>query len=161
MAAWDLRQAPRRPLWQRRLAQDNYVGGLDLLPSGTGAVVAAADGALSLLDLRRGGEVSAAVVPSGQPLRCCATDGCIVLAGDEGGSLHLWDVSSQLDATPLRAAGGVWTPPAPNGLFPPLAAEPASPLNALAAAALPGGAPAGQAVVTAHEGGLLRCYTTA
>lgn len=163
MAAWDLRQAPRAPLWQHALAGGDYLGGLELLPSLTGALVAAGDGRLSLLDLRRNGQVAAAVAPSGRPLRCCATDGLLALAGDEGGALHLWNVSAQLGGAPSPRAGGAWTPPAPDGLFAPLAAEPASALNALAVAPLPGGgggAP-GLALVAAHESGVVRCYSTA
>lgn len=156
VAAWDLRQAPR-PLWERQLAPD-YVGGLALLPgrAPAGAVVAAADGRLSLLDLRKGGEVVAAAVPSGQPLRCCTTDGHTALAGDEGGALHLWDVAALLGEAAPRPLGA-WTPPAPSGLFAPLAGDPPSAANALAVAPLPAGQP-GVVVATAHEGGLLRTY---
>lgn len=159
VACWDLRQALLRPLWQRQLAQDDYVGGLELCPDGASAVVAAADGSLSLLELRQSGEVAACVSPSGMPLRCVATDGLLAVAGDEGGGLHMWDVAAQLGAAAPRPPG-VWTPPQPDGLFPPLRAEPASAVNALAVAPSPGHAAAGVTLVTAHEGGLLRCYST-
>lgn len=158
VAAWDWRQPPRAPVWQRELVPDGgYVGDLDLCPGGTAALAAAADGSLSLLDLRRSGEVAASVVPAGAPLRCCATDGHVAVAGDEGGALHLWDVAGQLgQAAPPPS--GAWTPPDPAGLFqPPLAAQPLSPINALAAVPHPA-KPAGVTVVTAHEGGLLRVY---
>lgn len=157
MAAWDVRQATHTPLWQHALAGGDYVGGLELLPSLVGALVAAGDGRLSLLDLRRGGQVVAAVAPSGQPLRCCATDGLLALAGDEGGSLHVWDVSGQLSGAPSPRAAGAWTPPAPDGLFAPLATEPAAALNGLAVAPLPGGG--GMALVAAYESGVVRCYS--
>lgn len=159
VAAWDWRQPPRAPLWQLQLVVDGgYVGGLARCPGGTAVVAAAADGSLSLLDLRRSGEVAASVVPSGAPLRCCATDGCLAMVGDEGGVLHLWDVSAHLgQAAPPTS--GAWTPPDPAGLFqPPLAAQPQSAINALAVAPQRGSAP-GVALVTAHEGGLLRVYT--
>jgi hypothetical protein len=158
VAAWDPRQPARdQPLWRLQLLPDNYVGGLDLCPGGTAAVVAAADGALSLLELRRGGEVAASVAPSGAPLRCCAADGSLALAGDEGGALHLWSVAQQLGGgNPLPA--GAWTPPQPDGLFPPLASGPASPVNALAAAPAGGG---GVDVITGHENGQLRWFSTA
>ena len=154
VVAWDWRQPPRAPLWQHQLVADGgYVGGLDLCAGGAAAVAAAADGGLSLLDLRRGGEVAATVTPAAAPLRCCTTDGRLALAGDEGGALHLWDVAGQLgQAAPPPS--GAWTPPDPAGLFvPPLAVEPPS-----AVAPRPG-QPAGLALVTAHEGGLLRVYT--
>ncbi len=159
VAAWDWRQPPRAPLWQLQLVADGgYVGGLALCPSGTAAVAAAADGSLSLLDLRRSGEVAASVVPAGAPLRCCTTDGQVAMAGDEGGALHLWDISAQLGQAAVPRSGA-WTPPDPAGLFlPPLAAQPQSAINALAVAPHPGTA-AGVALVTAHEGGLLRMYT--
>lgn len=158
VAAWDPRAAPRRALWQRQLAPDSYIGGLDLGPSGASAVAAAADGRLSLLDLRKGGEVAAAATPSGQPLRCVATDGHLALAGDEAGALHLWGVAALLEGAP-PAPSGAWTPPAPSGLWAPLAAEPRSAINALAVAPLPGGG-GGVVVATAHEGGLLHTYST-
>ncbi|PRW57088.1 beach domain-containing [Chlorella sorokiniana] len=160
VAAWDWRQPPRPPLWQLQLVADGgYVGGLALCPGGTAAVAAAADGSLSLLDLRRSGEVAASVVPAGAPLRCCATDGHVAVAGDEGGALHLWDVSAQLGQS-APAPSGAWTPPDPAGLFQPaLVAQPRSAINALAVASQPGGA-AGLVLVTAHEGGVLRVYTT-
>ena len=154
MAAYDGRQPPSSSaLWQQQLVEDNYVGGLELCPGGATAVAAAADGSLSLLDLRKGGAVAAAVTPSGTPLRCCATDGALALAGDEGGSLHMADIA-QLLGEPV-ARPGSWTPPQPDGLYAPLAAAPASAINALAVA--PSGT-TGVAVVTAHEGGLLRVY---
>lgn len=169
--AWDTRQPSPQPLWQLQLVADNYVAGLELCPgpgssSSSMAVVAAADGTLSLLDLRRvpasGGGGSTAVVaeacPSGMPLRCVATDGRLALAGDEGGALHMWDVAALL-AGASPAAPGAWTPPQPDGLFPPLAAAPPSPVTALAAA--PGQAAGQVVVVTAHEAGMLRCFSTA
>lgn len=158
MAAWDLRQRPTAPLWRRQLLADNYVGALELCPGGAVLVVAAADGSLSLLDMRRSGAVAASVAPSGLPLRCCATDGVVALAGDEGGGLHIWHIGQQLgQQAPLAA--GVWTPPRPDGLLPPLAADPPSAINALAAAP-GGGASGGVDVVTGHEGGLLRWFST-
>lgn len=168
LAAWDLRQPRPHPLWQFQLVADNYIGGLEFCPGGgqagaSAAVVAAADGSLTLLDLRRAGAaaVAASVCPSGLPLRCCATDGRLVLAGDEGGALHMWDVAGQL-GEPALLAPGAWTPPQPNGLYPPLPTAPASAVNALAAApASPDGEGGGVVVVSAHEAGVLRCYSTA
>lgn len=165
---WDCRQPHSQPAWQLQLVADNYVAGLELCPgsSGNTAVAAAADGTLSLLDLRRlpGSSGSTAVVaaacPSGMPLRCVATDGQLALAGDEGGSLHMWDVAAQLGgASSAALSPGAWTPPQPNGLFPPLASAPLSTVTALAAAPCQ---LAGQVVlVTAHEAGTLRCFSTA
>ncbi len=173
MLAWDTRRPHFQPLWQLQLVADNYVAGLELCPSSSGssmAVAAAADGTLSLLDLRRvpgssgGGGVRAAVVagacPSGMPLRCVATDGCLALAGDEGGALHMWDMAAQLgEASPAALASGAWTPPQPDGLLPPLAAAPPSAVTALAAA--PGQMVGQLVLVTAHEAGMLRCFSTA
>lgn len=84
VSAWDLRSAAKS--WEQPLSQD-YVGGLQLTPDGSYAVVAAADGNLFLLDLRRGG-VPLSCVACGPPLRCVATDGELALAGAEDGTVR-------------------------------------------------------------------------
>ena len=56
VSAWDLRApaAAGGRLWEQQDSQD-YVGGVCLPPDGDYALAATADGALSLLDLRRSG----------------------------------------------------------------------------------------------------------
>ncbi len=79
-------------------------------------LAATADGALSLHDIRggrgaggggqrgageggaRGGALCLGTAACGAPLRCCAADGRLALAGDESGAVQLWDVG--------RVAGG-------------------------------------------------------
>jgi hypothetical protein len=159
VASWDLRCPSHSLAWSHQLLAGDYIGGLELCQGAPAVVVGAADGSLSLLDLRRAGAVLAAVSPSGLPLRCVASDGALALAGDEGGTLHLWNVGQQLGCAPAPAAGA-WTPPRPDGLLAPLAADPPSPINALAAAPACGGSAGGLDVVIGHEDGLLRWYST-
>jgi factor associated with neutral sphingomyelinase activation len=157
--ALDLRSPPAAAVaWERALSRD-YIGGVCLLPDGRHALAAAADGALALLDLRRGGATVSAVA-GGTPLRCCASDGATALAGGEAGGIVVWDVGQQLNRAP---PAGAFTPPGIDGLYAPLAAEPASPVNALGVALLeaPGGAGAARlCVASAHESGALRPYWT-
>lgn len=83
MAAWDVRAGAKA--WEQPASQD-YIGGLQLTPDSNHALVAAADGNLLLLDMRRGG-VPLSCAVCGPPLRCCATDGDLALAGAEDGSV--------------------------------------------------------------------------
>ena len=68
-------------------ASSEYIGGLAQTPDGRQAVVAAGDGNLSLLDMRKAGE-TAAQVSCGSPLLCCQTDGHTAAAGTQAGQVH-------------------------------------------------------------------------
>ncbi len=83
VTAWDVASGAK--VWEQALSQD-YIGGLQLTPDGNFAVVAAADGSLSLLDVRRGG-LQLSCAACGPPLRCCATDGELALSGTEDGTV--------------------------------------------------------------------------
>lgn len=68
---------------QAAVSQD-YIGGLSLSEGEQSVVVAAADGAASLLDMRKSGaEVSR--VACGAPLHCATSDGRAALLGREDG----------------------------------------------------------------------------
>ncbi len=83
VTAWDLASGSKA--WEQSVSLD-YIGGLQLTPDGSYAMVAAADGSLSLLDVRRGG-ARLSCVACGPPLRCCTTDGDLALAGTEDGTV--------------------------------------------------------------------------
>jgi hypothetical protein len=70
---------------QVSVSQD-YVGGLQLTPDSQLVVVAAADGAASLLEMRKGG-ASLSSTACGSPLRCVDTDGALALLGTENGQV--------------------------------------------------------------------------
>jgi factor associated with neutral sphingomyelinase activation len=136
--------------WRVQLC-DDYVGGVTFLPGSGGrrAVAAAADGALSLLDLRAAAPV--ATFLAGTPLRCVATDGAAAVAGGEDGRLVFWDVGAAARGAPP----GLARAPAPLG-----APAPPSAVNALAAAVLPAAAGAAPRVCLAagHESGAVRTW---
>ncbi|GBF92287.1 hypothetical protein Rsub_05370 [Raphidocelis subcapitata] len=75
---------------------------------------------------------------AGVGLRCCASDGALLVAGGEGGRLHLWDVAS-MTGRARPGAGGLGLLPGPEGWYPPLACESRAPVNAVAVLAPPGG----------------------
>ncbi|KAL6753513.1 WD40-repeat-containing domain protein [Haematococcus lacustris] len=114
-------------VWSQSLAQD-YVGGLGMSPCGRFVVVGAADGCLSLLDVRNSGHRLAAVY-TGHPLRCCLTDGRLAVAGSEAGRLHVWDVGL-MSATASAHTG--LTAPAPDGLYRPASLMPPAPVCSVA-----------------------------
>lgn len=151
--------------WQKEVSQD-YIGGVSFLPSSSGvgcyALAACADGAFALLDTRRGGDIISTVNCS-TPLRCCATDGTISVAGGESGAVDFWDVSQQLGRSPPGAI--LHSVPGLDGLYPPLKTTPASPVSSLAVKSLfrnqNGAGDGGQEEVclaTGHEGGVVRIY---
>lgn len=152
--------------WQKEISQD-YIGGVSFLPSsgvGSYALAACADGAFALLDTRRGGDIVATVNCS-TPLRCCATDGTISIAGGESGAVHFWDVSQQLSRSPPGGAI-LYSSPGLDGLYPSLNTTPASPVSSLAVKSVfrkqtgAGNGVDEEAVclVTGHEGGVVRIY---
>ncbi|MEW5307948.1 MAG: hypothetical protein WDW36_010315 [Sanguina aurantia] len=106
VAQWDCRSGGRA--WQASVC-DDYIGGLAVTPDGLCVVSAAADGYLSLLDVRKAGQVTARVA-CGCPLRSLVLDGGTALAGDESGVLHSWDLGS--------ATGSPWQLPAQRNSFP-------------------------------------------
>lgn len=140
VALWDLRAAARPAsgcAWRAHVA-DDYVGGLALIADGPGAgavpamlLAATADGALSLYDIRGGrgasgggqwdageggagaGALCLGTAACGAPLRCCAADGRLALAGDESGAVQLWDVGRVAGGTAAVRQGG----PGPDGLY--------------------------------------------
>ena len=67
-------------------ASSEYIGGLAQTPDGQQALVAAGDGTLSLLDMRKAGE-HVAEVSCGSSLLCCQTDGHTVAAGTQAGQV--------------------------------------------------------------------------
>lgn len=117
LSGWDLRCAPEAgPAWRQQLSQD-YLGGVALTPDGRHALVAAADGAMHLLDLRHAAAGPLSTGRCRQPLRCCsALDGELAVAGDEGGALQLWDIGQ---LTGARTAPVGRLPPSPDGLYQP------------------------------------------
>jgi factor associated with neutral sphingomyelinase activation len=85
VVGWDWR-AGAAAAWEQAISED-YIGGVSLTPDGRYAVVAAADGTLSLLDLRKGGARLSSVTCDA-PLRCCTTDGNVAVAGSEAGAVR-------------------------------------------------------------------------
>ena len=64
----------------------DYVGGLALTPDSLYTLVAAADGVLGLLDMRKAG-ARLSYVSCGAPLRCLQTDGRYAAVGLETGQV--------------------------------------------------------------------------
>jgi hypothetical protein len=116
-------------VWKVQLSSD-YVGGLQLLPGGAHVLAAAADGALSVLEWRRNGDV-AAQVSVGAPLRCVDSDGALAIAGSEGGLLAVWDVAQALGQLRTAALGTAAVAPGPEGLYAPLRCESKAPVNSV------------------------------
>ncbi len=97
------------------MCTQDYVGGLVLSPCGRYVFCGTADGQLSLLDVRnRGSRLAAASTDA--PVRCCASDGWLLLAGGEAGLVNMWDVGMMSAA---RAAPVGRHLPAPSGLYAP------------------------------------------
>lgn len=123
----------------------DYVGGLSLLPGGLYVATAAADGSASLLDWRRGGERVASVRASA-PLRCCACDGGLMIAGSEQGQLLLWDLGQLTGQAPPDAAagadggggGGAVSLAGADGLHPPLSGPSRAAVNGVSVGVLAG-----------------------
>ena len=64
----------------------DYLGGLAITPDGLYTVAAAADGVLSLLDMRKAG-ARLSYVSCSAPLRCLQTDGRYAAVGLENGQV--------------------------------------------------------------------------
>jgi hypothetical protein len=141
-------------------ASKDYVGGLALLPGGNYVAAAAADGTLSLLDWRRAGE-PAATAGCGAPLRCCACDGALMLAGSEAGQLHMWNLA-QLTGGGGQDAGdsGGFSLAGPDGLYPPLSCPTRAAVNGTAVAVNADGDGGGASVLAALEDGSLVRFST-
>ncbi|KAF8059207.1 lvsF [Scenedesmus sp. PABB004] len=147
VAAWDLRT--RQHIWATQVsAGGDYVGGVSLLPGGNHVAAAAADGSLSLLEWRRAG-LRVAGAACGAPLRCCACDGALLIAGAEGGQLALWGLSQLTAATGDDGGGSVSLAAGPDGLYPPISAPSRAAVNGVAVAAGGAAALGGGAVVLA------------
>lgn len=135
----------------------DYVGGLALLPGGAYVAAASADGCIRLLEWRRGGE-PAVTASCGSPLRCCASDGRLLIAGGEGGALHLWDVGAMTGQGAAAAGsgnGGAFSRAAPDGFYPPLSCGGRAPVNSVAVCAGGGGV---CQVAAAQEDGTLALF---
>jgi WD40 repeat protein len=136
----------------------DYVGGLCLLPGGAYVAAVSADGAVRLLEWRRGGDV-AVTARCPAPLRCCACDGRLLVAGGEAGQLHLWDVAAMTGQQ--RGPGdGAFALAAPDGWFPPLSCASRAPVNGVAVCAEGGGPGAAVAVAAVQEDGNLALFGT-
>jgi hypothetical protein len=72
---------------QAHVSRD-YVGGLALTPDGLYTLVAAADGVVSLLDVRKAG-ARLSYATCSAPLRCLQTDGRYAVVGLESGQARL------------------------------------------------------------------------
>lgn len=113
-------------VWSASISAD-YIGGLRWLPGSCLLGTAAADGSMTILDWRCGGQPIARV-DCGMPLRCCTGDARYLLAGSEGGHVHVWGVSRLTGVTSSStelAAGGL------EGLGAPLTCESKAPINAV------------------------------
>jgi WD40 repeat protein len=130
------------------------VGGLALLPGGAYVAAACADGAVRLLEWRRNGD-TAVEAACGAPLRCCASDGRLLIAGGEAGQLHLWDVAAMTGQQGGR--GGGTLVPGPDGFYPPVACESRAPVNGLSVCA-PEGPGGGCWVAAAQDDGVLALF---
>lgn len=160
----------------------DYVGGVSLLPGGNYVAAAAADGSMSLLEWRRGG-VSVASASGVSPLRCCACDGSLMIAGSETGQLLMWSLAqltgqqaSSNDAAAAAAGGGGGgggadagqVPKAlgggllagPDGLYPPVSCSSRAAVNGVGVAVRGTAAGAGScSVLTAMDDGLLVLFS--
>jgi len=159
---WDVRQ--QAAVWQVAAPGGGELGGVCLAPDASEAVAAGAEGRLSLLEMRRGGEELSSV-ECGEALCCAATDGQLALAGGESGGAVFWDLQHQRGVAtrspPTAQAAPVG--PGPDGLYPPLRAHDA-PIHALAAGWLcsapdDSGALDCLHLATAHEDGHLCVHT--
>lgn len=136
----------------------DYVGGVSLLPGGNHVAAAAADGTLSLLEWRRAG-VSIATASCGAPLRCCTSDGHLMVCGTETGQLMLWNLDQLLGQQP---AGSRFSLAGPDGAYPPLTCPSKAAVNGLAVGAQSCDSSAEQGacnVVAALDDGLLVLFS--
>jgi hypothetical protein len=153
----------------------DYVGGVTLLPGGNYVAAAAADGSMSLLEWRRGG-VTVANASGASPLRCCACDGSLMIAGTEAGQLLMWSVAqltgqqSAAAAAAAAAAGGDAgkLPEAlggglmagPDGLYPPVSCPSKAAVNGVGVAVTSSAGGAGScSVLAAMDDGLLVLFS--
>jgi WD40 repeat protein len=144
-------RSPRAPVWETLVCDGgDYIGGLAAAPDGRHVVAAAADGALSLLDFRKGG-ARVSRTACGAPLRCVATDGGTAAAGGEGGMIALWDVALQLGVAGAPAGTSA---PGLDGLYEPLRSVTGEAVNALAV--VPG--ENGLLMAAGHEDGSLGLF---
>lgn len=104
-------------------------------------LAATADGSLTVLDTRRPDRLLVrASVSCGAPLRCCAADERLVLAGDEAGCVQLWDVGLMAEGRPAARQD---EQPGPDGLYAPWAGAEAGGGAVSGLCVLPVGAEAG------------------
>ncbi|DBA77988.1 hypothetical protein WJX77_012160 [Trebouxia sp. C0004] len=98
--AWDLRMSS--PAWQVQ-ASSEYIGGLCLTPDEQQVLVAAGNGDLSLMDLRKKAD-KVSHVSCGSPLLCCQSDGETVAAGAQDGQIFLWEFRQQINQLTSRSS---------------------------------------------------------
>jgi hypothetical protein len=148
----------------------DYVGGVSLLPGGNYVAAAAADGSMSLLEWRRGG-VTVASASGASPLRCCACDGSLMIAGTEAGQLLMWSLAQltgqQAAATaaagdagklPDSLAGGLMA--GPDGLYPAVSCPSKAPVNGVGVAVTRSAGGAGSCnVLAVMDDGLLVLFS--
>ncbi|WIA38602.1 hypothetical protein OEZ86_001912 [Tetradesmus obliquus] len=167
VAAWDLRT--QQQIWATQVSAD-YVGGLSLLPGGNYVAAAAADGSMNLLEWRRGG-LSIASASCASPLRCCACDGSLMIAGSEAGQLLMWSLAQLTGPQAGTGAGGgaaLGSPEAvrgglmagPDGLYPPVSCPSRAAVNGVGVAVTGSGGSSGScSVLAAMDDGLLVLFS--
>jgi hypothetical protein len=154
----------------------DYVGGVSLLPGGNYVAAAAADGSMTLLEWRRGG-VAVANASGASPLRCCACDGSLMIAGTESGQLLMWSLAQltglQVASTTTAAAsaaagdagllrravsGGLMA--GPDGLYPPVSCASKAAVNGVGVAVTSSAGGAGScSVFAAMDDGMLVMFS--
>ena len=77
----------RRPVHTQASVSKDYLGGLAITPDGLYTLAAAADGVLSLLDMRKAG-ARLSYASCSAPLRCVQTDGRYAAVGLENGQAY-------------------------------------------------------------------------
>lgn len=154
VACWDARAHPSGgPAWQVSCSGSG-VTALAALPDAALLACACEDGALRLLDTRRGGAQVAAleVGAAAAPCRCVALAGATLLAGADGGQLVAWEAAAAAPQL-LRALG---PPPRDSRPWRPFAVGP-EPLRGVAAS--PRGAQQPRVAVLQGDG-TLSLYAT-
>jgi hypothetical protein len=139
---------------------------------------AAADGSMTLLEWRRGG-VAVANASGASPLRCCACDGSLMIAGTESGQLLMWSlaqltgqqVASTTTAAVSAAAGDAGSGQlqravsgglmaGPDGLYPPVSCASKAAVNGVGVAVTGSTGGAGScSVFAAMDDGMLVMFS--